>query len=165
MALVMMLPVGISLALIGGYATLPDGWAGPAIVVAWVASLAWLFLVVKLYGGASPGLTKLDYAIRYVVIAALLIAAVASFMGRGPVSPKAPWLAVKLVVFAGIIVCGLGIRVVFKPFAMAFGKLVTEGSSPAVEAAMKQAQTRVRPVVLTLWVGLIVEAFLGLSKL
>lgn len=165
MALVMMLPVGISLALIGGYAAVPEGWTVPVIALAWVAGTAWLALVIKIYGRVSPGLTKLDYAIRFAVIAGLLVLAAASFAGIGPVIPGATWLALKLVVFAAIIVCGLGIRVVFKPFGAAFGKLVAEGSSPAVEAAMKQAQLRVRPVVLTLWAGLVIEAFLGISKI
>jgi hypothetical protein len=165
MALVMMLPVGGSLALIGGYATLPDGWTVPAIALIWVAATAWLTLVIKIYGRASPGLTRLDYAIRYAVIAGLLALAIGWFLDMGPIGPGQGWLALKLVIFAAIIVCGLGIRVAFKPFAAAFGMLVTEGSSPAIEAAMKQAQARVRPVVLLLWVGLIVEAFLGLSKI
>jgi hypothetical protein len=127
--------------------------------------MAWLVLVIKIYGRTSPGLTKLDYAIRYLVIAGLVIVAAASFAGRGPIGPGATWLALKLLVFAAIVACGLGIRAVFKPFGAAFGKLVTEGSSPAVEAAMKQAQGRVRPVVLSLWAGLVIEAFLGLSKI
>jgi uncharacterized membrane protein len=165
MALVMMLPVGASLALIGGYAALPDGWIIPALALVWVAAIAWLMLVIKIYGRTSPGLTRLDYVIRYGVIAGLLALAAGWFLGVGPIGPGQGWLALKLVIFAAIITCGLGIRVVFKPFAAAFGKLVTEGSSPAVEAAMKQAQTRVRPIVLLLWVGLLVEAFLGVSKI
>ena len=165
MALVMMLPVGISLALIGGYASVPDGWMVPVIAAVWAAATAWLVLVIRIYGRASPGLTKLDYAIRYLVIAGLVIVAGASFAGVGPIGQGATWLALKLLVFAAIMACGLGIRAVFKPFAIAFGRLVTEGSSPAIESAMKQAQGRVRPVVLTLWAGLVIEAFLGLSKI
>ena len=165
MALVMMLPVGISLALIGGYASVSPDWTIPVIVLAWVAASAWLMLVVKNYGSPTAGLTRLDYWIRYLVIAGLLAVAGASFAGFGPIGPGSVWLALKLVVFAGIILCGLGIRATFKPFAAAFGQLVREGSSPAVEAAMKQAQSRVRPVVLTLWAALVIEAFLGLSKI
>jgi hypothetical protein len=165
MALVTMLPVGISLALIGGYAAVPAGWNGPVLAVVWIAGMAWLALVIKIYGRVSPGLTRIDYFIRFAVIAALLALAIASLMGMGPIVPGATWLAIKLIVFAAIILCGLGIRVAFKPFGQAFGKLVAAGSSPAVEAAMQQAQRRVRPVVLALWVGLVIEAFLGLSKI
>jgi hypothetical protein len=164
-ALVTMLPVGISLALISGYASVPRGWIVPVIALAWVAAAAWLVLVVKNYGSPQPGLTRLDYWIRYLVVAGLLSVAGASFAGIGPIAPGNLWLELKLVIFAGIIVCGLGIRATFKPFAAAFGQLVREGSSPAVEAAMKQAQSRVRPVVLTLWGALVIEAFLGLSKI
>jgi hypothetical protein len=165
MALVLMLPVGSTLALLGGYAVLPEGWTAPVLGIVWVAALAWFALVIKLYGGPTAGLTRLDYAIRYAVIAGLLILAISSLSGNGPVLPGAEWLAAKLIIFAGIIGLGLGIRVVFKPFAVAFGQLIAKGSTPEVEAAMKTAQAKVRPIVLALWVGLIAEAYLGLSKL
>jgi hypothetical protein len=165
MAMPLMLAVGSTLALLGGYAVLPEGWTSPVLGILWVAALAWFALVVKLYGGPNAGLTRLDYAIRYAVIAGLLVLAVSSLTGHGPVVPGAEWLAAKLIIFAGIIGLGLGIRVVFKPFAIAFGQLVAKGSTPEVEAAMKAGQARVRPIVLTLWVALIAEAYLGLSKL
>jgi hypothetical protein len=165
MALVLMLPVGSSLALLGGYAVLPDGWAAPVLAVVWVAALAWFALVVKIYGGPAAGLTRLDYIIRYAVIAGLLALAASSLTGHGPIVQGAGWLAAKLIIFAGIIGLGLGIRATFKPFAVAYGQLVTKGSTPEIEAAMKAAQGRVRPVVLTLWAALVVEAYLGLSKL
>jgi hypothetical protein len=165
MAMVLMLPVGSTLALLGGYAALPEGWTAPVLVVIWVAALAWFALVVKIYGGVGAGLTRLDYFIRYAVIAGLLALAASSLTGHGPVVPGAEWLAAKLIIFAGIIGLGLGIRVVFKPFAVAFGQLVAKGSTPEIEAAMKAGQARVRPIVLALWVALVAEAYLGLSKL
>ncbi len=164
MALVLMLPVGITLALAGGYATLPAGWAAPVLTVLWVADLAWFALVVKLYGGPNPRLLGIDYTIRYAMIAALLILGIASLLGYGPVVPGTSWLALKIIIFAIIIALGLGIRATFKPFAVAFGQLVAHGSTPEVEGAMRHAQARVRPVVLALWGALVVEAFLGLSK-
>jgi hypothetical protein len=164
MALVLMLPVGITLALAGGYATLPLDWARPVLSSVWIGSFAWLALVIKLYNGVVPRLLGLDYWIRYAAIAGLIVLGVASLLGRGPTAPGATWLAVKLLVFAAIIALGLGIRFTFRPFAAAFARLVTEGSTPEVEAAMRLAHARVRPVVLSLWGALVVEAFLGLSK-
>jgi hypothetical protein len=165
MALVLMLPVGATLALSGGYATLPLGWRAPTLVIVWVAAIAWFALVVKLYGRPAAGLMRIDYTVRYAVIAGLIALAVSSLTGHGPVVPGAGWLAAKLIIFAGIIICGLGIRVTFKPFAAAFGQMVKHGSTPEIEAAMKTAHRRVRPIVLILWAALVVEAFLGLSKI
>jgi hypothetical protein len=165
MAMVLMLPVGSTLALVAGYAALPAGWTAPVLAVIWAAALAWFWLVIKIYRGVGAGLTRLDYVIRYAVIAGLLALAFSSLTGNGPVLPGAEWLAAKLIVFAGIIALGLGIRVVFKPFAVAFGQLVAKGSTPEIEAAMKAAQTKVRPIVLTLWLALVIEAYLGLSKI
>ncbi|HLG87181.1 MAG TPA: hypothetical protein VKZ79_08290 [Alphaproteobacteria bacterium] len=164
MALVLTLPVGITLALAGGYASLPPDWARPVLSFIWVASLAWLTLVIKLYNGVFPRLLGLDYWIRYAAIAALTVFGVASLLGHGPVAPGATWLAAKVLIFAAIVALGLGIRSAFRPFATAFGRLAAHGSTPEVEAAMRRAHARVRPVVLSLWGALIVEAFLGLSK-
>jgi hypothetical protein len=165
MALVAMLPVGATLMLVGGYAALPPGWAAPALATLWIAAIAWFALVVTLYGRPAPGLMRIDYAIRYAVIAGLVALALSSLSGHGPVLPGAGWLAAKLLIFAGIIACGLGIRVTFKPFGAAFGRLVAQGSTPEIEAALKAAHRRVRPVVLLLWGGLVVEAFLGVAKI
>jgi hypothetical protein len=165
MTLVLMLPMGATLAVAGGYATLPEGWGVPVLTALWVAGLAWFWLVVTIYGGASPGLLRLDYGIRYAVIAGLLMLGIASLAGHGPVAPGTEWLPVKLIIYALIIALGLGIRATFKPFAVAFGQLVAHGSTPEVESAMRQAQGRVRPVVLALWAALVVEAFLGISKI
>jgi hypothetical protein len=165
MTLVLMLPIGATLALAGGYATLPPGWTAPALAVLWIAGLAWFFLVVTLYGRASPGLLRLDYGIRYTMIAGLLLLGIASLAGYGPVAPGIDWLPVKLIIYALIVALGLGIRAAFKPFAVAFGQLVTQGSTPEIESAMRLAHARVRPVVLALWAALVIEAFLGISKI
>src|ERR1700757_427545 len=47
MALVLMIAVGFTLALAGGYATLPSGWTAPVLAVLWIADLAWFALVIK----------------------------------------------------------------------------------------------------------------------
>jgi len=165
MALVTMLPVGMTLAVAGGYAALPAGLAVPILAAIWVGAFAWLRLVVKIYHGPNPTLTKLDYVIRYAVMAGLVLLALCSILGVGPIEPRAYWLSAKLVIFAFIILCGLGIRVTFRPLADAFGRLMTEGSKPEIEQAMIDAHARVRPIVLVLWAALVVESFLGLSKL
>jgi hypothetical protein len=165
MALILMLPVGATLALTGGYAALPPGWDLPVLAIIWIADLAWFVMMVSVYERPRAGLIRLDYAIRYAVILGLLALGVASLAGYGPTAPGAGWLAAKLIVFAAIIGLGLGIRVTFKPFGAAFAQLVAKGSSPDIEAAMTRAQRRVRPVVLALWAGLIIEAFLGISKI
>jgi hypothetical protein len=165
MSLVLMVPVGATLALRGGYATLPPGWAGPTILAVWIVALIWLSLVINIYRRPSVMLTRCDYTIRYLAIAVLVALSIGYFLGVGPIVAGSTWLALKLLVFAGIIGCGLAIRAAVKPFAALFGRLVNEGSTPEIEAALKRAQGRIRPIVLLLWVGLVVEAFLGISKI
>lgn len=165
MMLVLTLPVGVTLALAGGYAALPVAWGRPLLATIWIAALVWFALVVRIYEAPSAGLTRVDYAIRYMVILGLVALGVASLLGYGPIIPGADWLAIKLIVFAIIIALGLGIRAAFRPFAVAFGQLVAHGSTLEIETAMKRAHARVRPIVLALWAALVVEAFLGLSKI
>src|SRR5208283_442262 len=45
MTLVLTLPAGATLALLGGYAPLPAGWEWPALAAVWIAGLVWLALV------------------------------------------------------------------------------------------------------------------------
>jgi hypothetical protein len=164
MALVTMVAVGSSLAVFGGYTVVPDGLQIPALIVIWVLDLSWLYLVIKIYGGPAGFLTRVDYFIRYSVIALLLGFGVASLLGFGPVSPGAHWLAVKLIVFACIISCGLGIRWAIKPFGPAYAKLMATGSTPEIEATLTASSIVAKRFVVTLWIGLVIEAFLGISK-
>jgi hypothetical protein len=132
-----------------------------------VFGLAWLVLVLTIFRHEHTPLAdrlgRFDWWLRIAVIAVLVVLGVQSLAGDG-VAAGAPWLAAKLLVFAAIVACGLTIRKVFAPFGPAFGRLLREGSTPAIEAELAAVLTRVRPVVVTLWIGLLVEAFLGIAK-
>ena len=73
------------------------------------------------------------------------------------------WAAIKIILFAGTVFCGLGIRVTFKPFTGAFNTLVNEGSNPEVEATMKRSLNHAVPFVLGIWVLAGIAAFIGLT--
>ena len=156
--LVLILPVGLTLANRLGLLPLP----GPALLALWIATLAWLGLVVALHIRHSAALGLVDTAIRLLVVAATLGAAGVALAGNGITSAR--WVAAKLAVFGLIVVCGLAIRRVFAPFGPAFATLTSEGSTPAVEAAIRGALGRARPFVISIWLLLIAAAWLGLSK-
>lgn len=161
--LVLVMPVGTTLGLRGGYLQFDPMLLWPI----WIFSAAWLWMVLTLATRARTPLgqrvAKIDLVVRFVVIVALLAASLTSFAGAGPATGS-NWLAAKLLIYALLIANGLAIRVAFRPFGPAFGALVQNGSSPEVEATLARAVHRVRPVVLTLWFLLLVEAYLGLAK-
>ena len=94
------------------------------------------------------------------MVLGLAIAGIGSLLGEGFI--KADWLSLKVLIFALMVSCGIYIRLQLKPFVVAFGALMTKGSSPEVEATLTRALARCRPAVYLIWVGLVAAAALGL---
>ena len=164
LALILMIPVGSSLALLSGYAVLPGNVQPVVLAIIWVAALGWMAMALRIHMYHTVSLVPFDLTVRIAVIAALVVLAGSSFAGYGPVTTNATWLAAKLLVYAYVILCGLGIRLTFRSFGPAYGKLMREGSTLETEAAIRRAIVRSRIPALALWSGVIVEGILGLTK-
>ena len=95
-----------------------------------------------------------------VVVILLAGSAIWALLGDNFIRPD--WLALKVLVFAALVACGIYIRIQLKPFVAAFGALVTTGSTEQVEATLQKSLGRARPAVYLIWVGLILNAALGL---
>ncbi|MEM1261061.1 MAG: hypothetical protein AAGH76_01565 [Pseudomonadota bacterium] len=156
MCLVLILPVGITLAMRLG---LIDAQYK---LLVWGVCGVWLAMVIALHFNHAPWLARLDTTLRSAVAIAALVGAWLAVTGDA-VTP-ARWVAAKLAVFGLIVGCGLAIRRVFAPFGPAFGALVRDGSSPEVEAVISGSLARSRPFVVAIWVLLITAAWLGLTK-
>lgn len=159
-ALVLQAGLGTALAALLGY--VPGG--APLTLAAAALSVAWLALVEATHRvrntPAGRGLAALDRAVRYLAIAALLGLGGAAALGEIDL-PR--WLAWKLVLFAGVVACGLGIRVALIAFFREWGKVAREGSSPALEQRVRRACFRATTVLAGLW--LLIGAIVGLSVL
>ncbi|MFK7957697.1 MAG: hypothetical protein AB8B96_16475 [Lysobacterales bacterium] len=136
--------------------------SGISVAGLWVFGLLWVATVIKLHisHGQAVILTKVDWWGRLIVITGLLALSIHSLVGDGLL--RADWVAWKLIVFAGLMTMGLLIRINLKPFGPAFGKLVTVGADDEVNATIKASLAKVKPFVVTIWVGLLVNAMLGL---
>ena len=77
----------------------------------------------------------------------------------------ADWFAWKMLLFAVLVCCGLLIRIRLRPFVVAFGQLMSAGPSPEVNDALRSTLSRVRPFVYLIWVGLLLNAAIGLHLL
>lgn len=162
--LVMMVPVGLSLAMLSNLLVIDETWRVPAIALMWVVSVAWLLIVLRIYKGAKGIITHIDYAIRITVMAGFLIGGISSLLGHGPFARGADFLAVKAMLFSGIIACGLMLRVLGKPFGTALGEILNGKTTPAIEAELQRTMFYSRIVVLVLWLLVIVTAYIGLVK-
>ncbi len=156
----MMLPLGAHLAWTMG--ALPID--GIAMTLIWVLSFGWLAMVITLHNAAqSKGkalLTTFDFWFRVTLSVALIgvgAGALADMVNGIP-----PWVAGKLLIFGGLIGCGLIVRIKLKPFGPAFANLVQGNASEADNAAIRSSLDGTRPFVITIWLGLLASAALGL---
>ncbi len=161
-SLILVLPTGLSLAVLSG------GYAAPESVLwlLWLAAPAWVLLVwaVTRFARTPRGgrLKQLDYAVRVVVLVAMIGAGLAGLAGGGPIA--ASWLAAKSLLFGLAVAAGLAIRVLAAPFGPAFAQVMAEGSRPELEQRMQAAMGRAKPMVVVIWVILLAAAWLGLAK-
>ncbi len=134
-----------------------------AIGLVWLLALAWLGMVLALHFGHGrafvPRLTGFDFRFRIVMLVAILGTALGGLLAGTPAMPA--WVAVKLLVFAGLVGCGLLVRLRFKPFMPAFAELMTSGPSEAVNQRIRANLASVRPFVLAIWGGLVLNAAIG----
>ena len=128
------------------------------VCLAWFANVNWLYFTQNV--AAKAKVSQFDLWFRVAVVTGLVILGLLSLTGENLI--KAPWLAVKVLIFAALVACGIYIRIQLKPFVAAFGQLMTKGSSPEVETGLSGSLKRVRPAVYLIWIGLILNAALGL---
>lgn len=126
----------------------------------------WLGMVLLLHfqhqAAFVPLLTRFDFYFRWAMIAILLISSGYS-MATGRLD-QTPWLIAKLLGFALLIFCGLMIRIRLKGFTQAYIKLLQCNELAADNRQMQASLSRVRPWVVSIWIILIFEAWLGIAK-
>lgn len=159
-ALVLQAGLGTMLAALLGY--LPGGtglaWAALAGMAAWLA-----LVELTHRRRAQPSgrrLAAVDRGVRYLAIAALL--GLAGLALPGP-SPLPGWLGWKLVAFAGVIACGLGIRFALMALYRHWGEIARDGSSPARERAIRRTYLQATSLLALLWA--LIAAIVALSIL
>jgi len=148
-ALVLQAGLGTMLAALHGH--LPGG--GALAVAASVCGAAWLALVELTHRwrtrAAGRVLSRADYAVRHALMLALLAAGALSLNG---VIAAPPWLAWKLVLFAGVILCGVGIRWALVRYFALWAALAERGADPGLEAALRRGYWQATAILLLLWV-------------
>jgi uncharacterized membrane protein len=159
--LALMLTVGGILAEFVGYQH--PLWQTIAIVA---LGPIWVWVVHTIHAREGTEFSKklavLDKQFRIFMIFAI-IASVAYHWTTGPLQPY-PWIAAKLLIFAGLIFCGFMIRVNIPPFIEGFKVMASSGATPESDQKMIDGMAACRPYVLLIWAGVAISALLGVLK-
>ena len=150
-ALILQLGLGTSVAAFRGY--LP-GMERTALI-AGIFTLTWLALVELTHRlRKSPSATKLagvDRGIRYVMLVVLLIMGLGTLFGLLPLEFVPTWLSWKLVLFAGVILCGVAIRFEVIRFYKVWQEIRDSGSNLQLEGEIQGTYVRSRTILILLW--------------
>ncbi|MEZ5512695.1 MAG: hypothetical protein R3F58_02345 [Steroidobacteraceae bacterium] len=160
-ALVLQLALGVSLASLKGY--LPIG--EPTVWVAAVLAAAWIILLELVYrrrhSPSGPLLDTIDLALW--VAAGVLLVGISGASAGGFMSLPG-WLTLKLALFGGVFLAGVGIRVALMAFFRAWQEVAEKGSSDARETAIRQGYWRATAVLIGLWVLIGAMVVLSVGK-
>lgn len=157
LAMPMMLGTGCHLAALRWPALLPDTLA----LIGWVLVLIWTGLITAIHSSAGsrwPSLTRWDLWLRFGVVASLLAAGLLGSSVGLPV-----WMALKIIIFAVLVASGIAVRFALKPFAIAYAQMLQAGPSDEGNHAMATHMGTARRFVWLIWLGLFVNAALGLK--
>jgi len=161
-SLVLMLPVGTTLGVATGVIALP----ALAALLLWVVGAGWLWFVWAIHHHQGTPLAErlrsIDLVWRFALVAILLLTGTAGLAGQGPLVTD--WISIKVALFGVLVFCGIMIRMRGKPIGPALRKILSEGSSPELEAELVRGFDRTRPFILGIWFLLLVAAFVGLAK-
>jgi hypothetical protein len=162
-AMIMSVPLGLSLAAWMGLSPLTGGW----LALVWVLSIAWFALMwathLKRKSPLGATLAAWDWGVRYVLIAAFGISGLVSLATGWPFASK--WLALKIFLLAPAIACGLGVRYYIRmAYREALPAIAADTAGPGENAIFRMTIVRATWVLVGLWVILFTIGALGALK-
>lgn len=158
-SLVLMLPVGFSLALAWG-APLPESalpvlWALAAV---WIAVLLWVHFA---HGHPAIGaVLRADLALRVLILVGMLTLGLRSLGAEGPVPG---WLATKFLLFAAIISDGIVLRWISGQWRPAI-QVLESGDIARGEEMLRVRRQKAIVAALAMWLLVGGAAFIGTLK-
>ena len=164
--IIALLPLGMHM----GYYWGVQPYGGSFLVVMWIFYAAWLALCwaafIKRETDTGISLTIWDERLRYLVIPAILIAAVSSLLGYGPFNAGTGqmWFSLKLLIFGGLLVIGLLLRYIMREWTTLFRVLAEEPGNEAAESRLEKSIAFGRRLAYCYWIGILTVAFLGATK-
>lgn len=163
--IILLLPLGLHM----GHLWNLQPLGGPWLVGMWLLTAAWLGLCWSafVYRETDRGvrLTRIDEAVRFVLIPVLALVALLSLLGYGPfvADPGMRWYCAKLLVYAGTLVIGLKLRFIMREWTAMF-RLLAQGPNPDVELRLDKSIRFGRSIAYVYWVLIATVAYLGAVK-
>lgn len=160
-ALVLQATLGTMLGALLGY------WpGGPSLAMAAAAfGAGWLIFVEAVHrlrgGDAGRRLGAVDRISRYILMAFLLALAM-GLIGGGWALPA--WLRWKLGLFAGVMLCGVGIRLALTAHFRTWAAMRRDGPSDASNAEIRRTYWRATSILILLWVLIAAIVLLSVAK-
>lgn len=171
-ALVLLLSLGLVLTHLGGWGFAGSGgralaWAAGLLGPLWLAGVWHQFWVTRgdraaVHLRIQRAFRPVDLILRVTISGALGVTAVLSLVAAGPLA--APWLSLKLILFAGIVLCGVGLRLLIPHIVEKVGAIVAAGSSPEREAALSRTAVVTEALVWLIWAQIALITWLAVVK-
>ena len=164
--IIMLLPLGLHMGNLWGV----QPYGGGALFAMWIASIAWLLLCWSafVFRETDRGicLTRIDEAVRFLLIPLLLISAISSLLGHGPFNAEdgQRWYSVKILLYSLLLVLGLKLRFIMREWTALFRRIAIEGATPEIEATLERSLRIGRGIAYCYWVGIATVAFFGATK-
>lgn len=158
----LMVPISLSVVTLGGY------WAVPhwLLISAWAVGAAWIWLVWDAHLHDQTPRAARDRRIEFVLKIGLALFYL--WLGAASLTQQAPiadmWLASKALLFGVIFGAAIMIDVAFKPVGPLLVDLIRKGSEDATEIPLLRTMNRTRLWVWTVYLLLLVTAYLGVVK-
>ena len=157
-ALVLQVGLGFSLASLYGY--IPGGTE--TVFVSGILAALWLAFVEAIHRlrhhPIGRRLGAIDRGSRYLFMA--LLAAIALGLIGGDWNMPA-WLRLKLALFAGVMACGVGIRIALIAHFRTWAVMARQGPTQETNAIIRRTYVRATTVLFLLW--LFISSIVGVS--
>ena len=162
-AMIMSVPLGFSLAAFLGLVPI----TGPGMWTLWIFSAVWFWFMwlVHWRRKAPEGavLAKWDWRLRYVLITFFAGSALVSLNFGAPFAT--PWLALKVLLFAGTMVCGIFVRhYIREAYRSALPAIAADRATPADNAQFAVLMRKATWALVVLWALLFTIGGLGALK-
>ncbi|MBL8514066.1 MAG: hypothetical protein JNJ55_08730 [Betaproteobacteria bacterium] len=164
--IILLLPLGIHLGHLWGVQPFGGLW----LWANWILGLSWLALcwAAFFHRETDTGirLTKIDEAVRFVLIPLLIIAAISSFLGHGPfeAGDGQRWYSTKILIYSILLIMGLKLRFIMREWTMLF-RVLAKGPNEEAERTLERSLKIGRGIAYCYWVGIATVAFFGATKI
>ena len=163
--IILLLPLGLHMGHLWGIQPLGGSW----LTGMWIAFAAWLALCwgafIKRETDIGIRLTKIDEAIRFVVIPLLFIVSISSLLGHGPLEAGLGqgWYSAKMFVYGITLIIGLKLRFIMREWTSMF-RILAQGPNAAVEGKLDKSIRFGRTIAYFYWICISTVAFFGAVK-